>query len=156
LIMERRNRGLAIGKAPRAFTLVELLVVITIIGMLIALLLPAINAAREAGRLSTCKNNQKQISLALISYANAHNSTFPGWENKVTTNSGTIVTAPWPVMILPDLERSDLWNTFKSTGTINPVMIRVFVCPSDPSTTATGTAPSAYTANGLVLGDATL
>ena len=153
--MERRNRGLAIAKVPRAFTLVELLVVITIIGMLIALLLPAVQAAREQGRLATCKSNQKQISLALISYANAHNSSLPGWRNNVKANAGNTLIVPWPAMILPDVERSDLWNGIKSNS-FSPAMIRVFLCPSDPAASSTGAGPSAYTANGLVLGDPTL
>lgn len=66
----------------RGFTLIELLVVIAIIAILIALLLPAVQQAREAARRSTCKNNMKQIGLALHNYHETHNM-FP---NDVWTN----------------------------------------------------------------------
>ena len=65
----------SLGKS--GFTLVELLVVIAIIGVLIALLLPAIQSARESGRRMTCMNNLKQWGLALNTYQEAHNGVFP-------------------------------------------------------------------------------
>src|SRR5262245_32207713 len=70
----------AANNRPRGFTLVELLVVIAIIGILVALLLPAIQAAREAGRRTQCKNNLHQIAVACLNHENTHKF-FPhgGW-----------------------------------------------------------------------------
>jgi prepilin-type N-terminal cleavage/methylation domain-containing protein len=69
----------------QGFTLVELLVVITIIGMLMALLLPAVQAAREAGRRATCTNNEKQIAAAMLIFESGRQC-FPGYKNKVGPN----------------------------------------------------------------------
>ena len=104
----------------QGFTLVELLVVIAIIGILIALLLPAVQAAREAARRSQCTNNLKQIGLALHNYHDA-NKAF------CTLSGGTIGTSPWDngnngqlcgmIALLPYLEQGPLWDQISSGGT---------------------------------------
>ena len=102
-----------------AFTLVELLVVIAIIGILIALLLPAIQSAREASRAAQCKNHLKQIGLATLQFENSRNS-FPPARLKSRGTSSFVceTTQPsWLVRILPFLEEADQyarWNVYDS------------------------------------------
>ena len=106
-------------RQPRAFTLVELLVVIAIIGILVGLLLPAVQAAREAARSMQCKNNFKQIGLALHNYHSTFNvfpygaragfSTGPGFVNPEGANRWANGTN-WRVSILPYLEQTTVYN----------------------------------------------
>lgn len=102
----------------RGFTLIELLVVIAIIAVLIALLLPAVQQAREAARRTQCKNQLKQLGLALHNYHDTTVNTFPpGY----ITNAGT--TAPylfwgWNVMLLPQMDQAPLYNQL-SSGALN-------------------------------------
>ena len=113
------SHGLNSRGNTRGFTLIELLVVIAIIAILIALLLPAVQQAREAARRSTCKNNMKQIGLALHNYHDTH-GVFPigsginGTGNVATdcegARSGT--RAPWTVLILPFLDQANIYNLF--------------------------------------------
>ena len=99
----------------RGFTLVELLVVITIIGILIALLLPAVQAAREAARRMQCQNHLKQLGLAMLNHEQAHGF-FPsgGWGFIWTgdPDAGTGVTQPggWSYCILPFIEQQALYD----------------------------------------------
>ncbi len=94
----------------RAFTLIELLVVIAIIAILIALLLPAVQQAREAARRSSCKNNMKQIVLALHNYHDVH-STFPQGQTK--DRNQWCCGGNWRVMILPQMEQSTVYNRIR-------------------------------------------
>ncbi|MGI9446272.1 MAG: DUF1559 domain-containing protein [Pirellulales bacterium] len=141
-------------KRRAGFTLIELLVVIAIIGILMGLLLPAVQNAREAGRRATCTNNLRQIGLAIHAYE-GKKSKLPGWTNQLTGSNGNPgLVVSWPTVILPNLERRDVyneWNTFDSSAfrplsdpSPNPPkttypMIEAFMCPtSPPETTDTG------------------
>src|SRR6187431_3342554 len=95
-------------RASKAFTLVELLVVIAIIGVLVALLLPAVQQAREAARRMQCRNNLKQIALAVHNYESSHLTLPPG----VLGTSGAVAQAQllhtWLVQILPYLDQKNV------------------------------------------------
>lgn len=126
----------------RGFTLIELLVVIAIIAILIALLLPAVQQAREAARRSTCKNNLKQLGLALHNYHDVHN-TFPsGWigvENRLSNIEGESGFG-WGAMLLPYIDQNPLYQQFNFSLAmdVNPnrdllkSTLPTFQCPSDP------------------------
>ena len=102
---------------PSAFTLIELLVVIAIIAVLVALLLPAVQQAREAARRSQCKNNLKQLGLALHNYHDTHDGFPPGGispygtSTMCSTGAGAQF-APWTVMLLPYLDDKNLYMQF--------------------------------------------
>ena len=129
--------GLSPSRPPhrRGFTLIELLVVIAIIAVLIALLLPAVQQAREAARRTQCKNNLKQLGLAMHNYHDTH-GVFPfGWDER---------EAGWHAMILPQIEQTSLYSTliwqenglgnWDAVGSPNLAacekMIPAFRCPS--------------------------
>ncbi|MGI6420281.1 MAG: DUF1559 domain-containing protein [Thermoguttaceae bacterium] len=122
-------------KTHRGFTLVELLVVIAIIGILIALLLPAVQAAREAARRSQCSNNLKQLALALHNYESTYKVIPPS-----AINSNNI---SWAVMVLPFIEQNALYDKFDFKNTsygwqyplIQNVVIPAFLCPSQGNET---------------------
>lgn len=122
------------------FTLVELLVVIAIISMLMALLMPAVQSAREAGRRASCLNNERQIALALMSFEGA-NQRFPGYRECVhqwtVGGNNYDVNVSWAVRIFPLIEQVTLGNKWTAVdpndnSTITPplVYLPVFQCPS--------------------------
>jgi prepilin-type N-terminal cleavage/methylation domain-containing protein/prepilin-type processing-associated H-X9-DG protein len=122
------------------FTLVELLVVIAIIGAMIALLFPAVQAARNAARKSACGNNLKQIGLALHSYVAANNAYPAGYISDLKPNGDDAGPGwAWGVKLLPYLEQQALFDkvNFKSkveSLAAEPVRMQslpIFICPSD-------------------------
>jgi prepilin-type N-terminal cleavage/methylation domain-containing protein/prepilin-type processing-associated H-X9-DG protein len=135
------------NRKKRGFTLIELLVVIAIIGMLVGLLMPAVQSARESGRRTQCMNNQKQISLALHQYESAKNS-LPGYVGEFRTTINSVIEQrkiTWWVSILPfGLEHKDLYDLWRDLTVIsaNPgdntqvpqlipgLMMKIGICPS--------------------------
>jgi prepilin-type N-terminal cleavage/methylation domain-containing protein len=104
-----------------AFTLVELLVVITIIGALVALLLPAVQAARESGRRTQCGNNIRQLGLACLAHEEAHGYLPSGgwgylWVGDPSCGYGGNQPGSWLYSILPNLDQDPLWNLGGSSG----------------------------------------
>jgi len=122
----------------RGFTLVELLVVIAIIGILIGMLLPAVQQVREAARRAKCSNNLKQLALALHNYESIHQM-FP--TNKTGGGAYGMNKRSWMQLILPHIEQANLWFMIDpSQGFLNPgqgnsivaeTVVATFLCPSD-------------------------
>src|SRR5262245_14795672 len=99
----------------RGFTLVELLVVIAIIGVLVALLLPAIQSAREAARRSQCANNLKQLGLAFLNYESTFQTLpFAYTLYRQPSAAGGMIAHSWGVMILPYLEQGNLTSQYNT------------------------------------------
>ena len=121
-----------INNARTAFTLVEMLVVIAIMAVLVALLLPAVNAAREAARMTRCKSNLRQIGIALANYESASRR-FPEGRNGLAGNNHS-----WATLILPFIEEDSLFDAYNfaepwdsdSNWESTKQDLSVFQCPS--------------------------
>lgn len=142
-----------LGLKRRGFTLVEVLVVIAVIGVLIALLLAAVQQAREAARRTQCRNNLKQLGLALTNYHNTVTAFPPGALALSTTGAAfklgdveperTAVVGGWgwTVFVLPEIDQAPLYMALNPNGNNFPLtpttstrtILPVFICPSDAS-----------------------
>jgi prepilin-type N-terminal cleavage/methylation domain-containing protein/prepilin-type processing-associated H-X9-DG protein len=133
-------------RTRRGFTLIELLVVIAIIAVLIALLLPAVQQAREAARRSTCKNNLKQIGLALWNYHDVHEKFPPGAVFSAVAGPTANPRAAWSwgTFILPQLDQAPLFDTMNvnkrelhdllnhaTDKVLAQTVLQIYLCPSD-------------------------
>ncbi len=123
-----------VGSGQRAFTLIELLVVIAIIALLIAILLPALGKAREAGRDTICKSNIRQLGIALVVYANDFKERFPpSLVNAPDPVTGTLSMHWYDVnrigVYLPQMDDSNILETNTRTQTVGGGALR---CPNHP------------------------
>jgi prepilin-type N-terminal cleavage/methylation domain-containing protein len=126
------EKGLSMRQSnQKAFTLVELLVVIAIIGTMMGLLLPAVQASREAGRGNQCRANLTQISLAMQMYHDA-NEKYPGYIEGLGIDGVSTKGVSWAVMLLPYVDQKATWETW-NTGALaagRTPQIEIFICPS--------------------------
>jgi prepilin-type N-terminal cleavage/methylation domain-containing protein/prepilin-type processing-associated H-X9-DG protein len=125
----------------RGFSLVELVAAVSIIGLLILMLIPAVLASRELGRQVQCQNNLKQVSLALLNYHSTFDAFPPGYSAQLNESGRPIGRGwSWSVMLLPYMEQGSIYSAITTTSslsapenlTLRSCIVRTFICPSDP------------------------
>lgn len=137
----QKARHFASPKQRSGFTLIELLVVISIIATLMALILPAIQSAREAARRTQCQNNLKNITLAAINYAEAHRGVLPpaGVHERLSMAVGLVAKYNWVLELLPHLDQQAIYERWNKAAVFNGgsnqlvgrANISVLTCPND-------------------------
>jgi len=132
------------GSKRSAFTLIELLVVIAIIGVLIGLLLPAVQKVREAANRTVCINNQKQLGLAVHAFHDTFSVLPQGWADPAAVGPNGAKTpliggqGTWHALLLPYIEQGNLAqqvqaDPFNKRNPAYQTVVKTFICPSDPS-----------------------
>lgn len=165
-MLRRRNKSAGEQRWPavgrQGLTVLELLTVVSILGILMALILPSVHHVRESARQVQCKSNLRQIGLALNNYYEQRNSLPPGWQPH---SSGPTLAYGWAVPLLPFLDQQSLHqdirpgSSFASTADrqVGTPQLNIFVCPSDsPAPTFRLYEERDEDAGGALVGQATL